>query len=250
VAQHVEGSSARPVRDCEHSRVHHEHGTRLAYVLDRCGCGPCRAANTAAERRRRQTVAYGRPTGLVDSTAARAHVLDLRRQGLSVARIAELAGVGHGALVALVYGRSGRGATRHIRPQTEQRLLEVRFDAWQQPAGRRVAGTGTRRRLQALAASGWSVPALAASGWSGGCRTDAAPGLDGHVGAGRDGPGGGCAVRAAAGLVSAAGLGGRTHDGRAVQAAGGESGLAVVAGLGGPRPGRWGCRGRSGRRRC
>ena len=152
------------VRDCLHVRLRHEHGTRAAYVQDRCGCVPCTAANTEAERRRSTAIAYGTWTGLVDAAAARGHVQSLRAQGLSLKRIAQLSGVGQGTLNALVYGEPARGRRplSQVRPDTERRLLAVRFQASAVLPGRRVDATGTRRRLQALATLGWSVTSLAA----------------------------------------------------------------------------------------
>ena len=41
-------AEAGPQQDCRHPCAHHVHGTRAAYVKDRCRCTPCRAANTAA----------------------------------------------------------------------------------------------------------------------------------------------------------------------------------------------------------
>ena len=58
-----------PVRCCLHVQVRHEHGTRAAYVLDRCRCAPCTAANTVQARRRNIAIAYGTWPGLVDQWA-------------------------------------------------------------------------------------------------------------------------------------------------------------------------------------
>ena len=151
------------VRDCLHVRVRHQHGTRAAYVQDRCGCGPCTAANTEAERRRSTAIAYGTWTGLVDAGTVRTHVQSLRAQGLSLKRIAQLSGVGQGTVNALVYGEPARRRPplTQVRPDTQRRLLAVRFQPAAVPAGRRVDATGTRRRLQALATLGWSVVSLA-----------------------------------------------------------------------------------------
>jgi hypothetical protein len=40
----------RPKRNCAHHGQPHRHGTRVAYVKDRCRCPACTAANTAASR--------------------------------------------------------------------------------------------------------------------------------------------------------------------------------------------------------
>lgn len=152
----------RPVRDCQHTQAHHKHGTRLAYVLDRCRCPACSRANTLDARRRRTAIAYGRWTGLVDAAPARAHLQALRAAGLSLQRIARLSGVGQGTVNALVYGQPARHLPppSQVRAGTERRLLAVDARAVTLPAGHRVPATGTRRRLQALAAIGWSIPAL------------------------------------------------------------------------------------------
>lgn len=50
---------------------------------------------------------------------------------------------------------------RQVRADTEQRLLAVRFAPSAVSAGRRLDATGSRRRLQALATLGWSIPTLA-----------------------------------------------------------------------------------------
>ncbi|MDQ3383539.1 MAG: zonular occludens toxin domain-containing protein [Actinomycetota bacterium] len=153
----------RPVRDCQHVRARHEHGTRLAYVLDRCRCPQCSQANRIEAQRRSTAIAYGTWTGLVDAAPVRAHVQQLRAAGVSLQRLSVLSGVGYGALSALVYGDPSRGQppSRQVRSDTRGRLLAVRADTPALPAGRRVPAVGTRRRLQALAAVGWSLPVLA-----------------------------------------------------------------------------------------
>ena len=40
----------RLTRKCSHPQARHRHGTRTAYVKDRCRCTDCTAANTAASR--------------------------------------------------------------------------------------------------------------------------------------------------------------------------------------------------------
>lgn len=163
MADRLPPKTARPVRDCQHTQVQHEHGTRAAYVLDRCGCSPCTQANTAGERRRTTGILYGAPGGLIDAEPARRHVKELREAGLSLVRIAALSGVGQGTVNALVYGVPVRQQPppAHVRSDTARRLLAVQFDPNQVAAGRRIDATGTHRRLQALATLGWSIPALA-----------------------------------------------------------------------------------------
>lgn len=151
-------------RGCEHPGHPHQHGDRKAYMMDRCRCTPCRAANTAYQNRRARAQAYGRPTtDLVDAAPARAHVLELMKAGMGWKVVAARAGVAQGVVSALLYGKTGRAAApKRIRPATAQALLAV---ATPGPAdlspGRVIDGTGTRRRLQALVALGWTQTALA-----------------------------------------------------------------------------------------
>jgi hypothetical protein len=153
----------RLLRDCAHQRSHHEHGTRTAYVLDRCRCGSCTAANRFEAQKRRKAIAYGRWDGLVPAHVARRHVKELRTLGFSLQRIATLSGVGYGTVSRLTYGNpSGRQPpTGRIRHDTEQRLLNLRPEAGSTSPGGRVEATGSRRRLQALVAAGWPLPILA-----------------------------------------------------------------------------------------
>lgn len=123
-------------RKCEHRRTQHKHDTRAAYVLDRCRCILCTAANTAAGRERAKAIAYGRWNPYVDAAPARAHVCALVAGGLTLRRIAVLSHVGYGALSKLLYGSPSRGRppSQRIRPDTEQKLLALAI-----PAGSAIA---------------------------------------------------------------------------------------------------------------
>ena len=110
MTRRLDAKPETPVRCCLHVQVQHEHGTRAAYVLDRCRCTPCTAANTAQARRRSTAIAYGTWPGLVDAERARTHLRALRAAGLSLQRIAELSGIGQGTVNALVYGAPSRQA--------------------------------------------------------------------------------------------------------------------------------------------
>ncbi|MGA4964460.1 hypothetical protein [Streptomyces pseudogriseolus] len=140
-----------------------EHGTRAKYVVDKCRCEPCKAANRAAENHRYRQQAYGRWQPYVDAEPARAHVRMLMDYGLGWKRIAEMAGVGRGTVEKLLYGARHRGVepSKGIRPETARKLLAVK------PQGERLGSavttdaTGTARRLQALVAMGWPQKHLA-----------------------------------------------------------------------------------------
>jgi len=160
-----QGQNDRPVRDCQHSTVHHEHGTPDGYAQDRCRCPACTRANTVHKQQRRVAIAHGTYDGLVDAGAVREHLQRLRDAGHGIPRIAHLARVGRGTVNALVYGEPSRGLSPsgQVLADTAQRLFAVDPVTAPLAGGSRVPATGPRRRLQALACTGWSTPALAAN---------------------------------------------------------------------------------------
>ena len=146
-----------PIRDCQHRGQPHLHGTRTAYVKDQCRCTECRAANSAASKaayrrtrprtlgavRRRGTgqsahrdPARGRHRRRPDRPAGR-HLLQPRPRTRPP--------------------RTNRPATDPaIRPETAQRLLAIAVTDANRASRSHVDATGTRRRLQALVAIGWT----------------------------------------------------------------------------------------------
>jgi len=157
------GHSDRPVRDCQHFTVHHEHGSQAGYTQDGCRCTWCTNANTVAKRQHRIALAYGTGGGLVDAAPVRKHLEALRAAGFSLQRIVQAAGVAQGAVNALFYGAPARNRppSGQVRTQTAQRLLACDAATTALPDGSRLIAAGTRRRLQALGCAGWSTPALA-----------------------------------------------------------------------------------------
>lgn len=130
------------------------HGTKTRYGYG-CRCDACRAANIAAMRawrQRRARIQWGaEPPALVDAEPVRAHVLQLMAAGVGWERIADLSGVSKGSVNALLY-RTPR--TRRVRPDTAEKILALRA-ADCVADGAYVDPSGTRRRIQALAAAGW-----------------------------------------------------------------------------------------------
>jgi len=160
----------RTPQPCLHKQARHQHGTRLAYALDRCRCLPCSAANSEYENRRHRLQGYGRPTTTwVDAAPVRAHVHEVLAAGVGWKRVARVAGVHASAVSRLLYGRrreDGRiePPTKRMKPDVARALLAVPVPTVTQlPGGVIVDGTGTRRRLQALAVVGWSVDRIAAA---------------------------------------------------------------------------------------
>lgn len=167
-ATHARGAARRAAVDrtpkvCRHTRVHHEHGTYVAYTLDGCRCEPCAAAAKAYEDQRVRAHAYGRWDHLVDAGPAREHVARLREAGMGLRTIAGAAGVSHGALTKLVYGTTGRPPSARVSKANHQAILAVPIPtAFDVADAATVDGTGTRRRIESLIALGWSVNRLCA----------------------------------------------------------------------------------------
>lgn len=115
-----------------------QHGTATQYRRG-CRCGPCRYGQADARRR-------SRPHG--DPEVVRAHVRMLSAAGIGYRRTAELAGVTMRTVFRIVYNGTRPTA------ETVDKILAVQPTA--PPAQRWIPALGTRRRLQALRAIGWS----------------------------------------------------------------------------------------------
>ena len=152
-----------PIRDCQHRGRPHLHGTRTAYVKDQCRCTECRAANSAASKAAYRDRVLGRWAPFVDAAPVRAHIATLREVGVGVDQIALLAGISSSHVRELVHHqRTGRRPIQRVRPDTAQRVLAVAVTDANRAPRSHVDATGTRRRLQALVAIGWTQQALAA----------------------------------------------------------------------------------------
>lgn len=155
----------RTPQPCHHKQVRHQHGTYACYVQDACRCTPCARANADYEQQRTRRNAYGR-SNLTDAAPVRAHVEQLGEAGIGLKTLAARSGVSHGALWKLMYGKTRPDGTRtpsqRIRKDTAAAILAVKPDLDTLADGARIDGTGTRRRIQALMACGWSVPRIVA----------------------------------------------------------------------------------------
>jgi len=150
-------------RGCRHARVRHEHGTRAAYVSDRCRCAACREANRVVAGQRRRAIAYGGWNPYVAADEAREHVGRLSDVGIGLKQLARLSGVPYSTLSRLMWGHPSHGdpPSERIRPHTSRHILAVPADQSGLADGSLVNATGTRRRLQALVAIGWTRADLA-----------------------------------------------------------------------------------------
>jgi hypothetical protein len=150
------------IRDCRHRGRPHRHGTRTAYVKDQCRCTQCRAANSDASKTAYRDHVLGRSAPFIDASPVRSHIETLRKAGIGVERIARLAGISSSHVRELVpHARTGRRPIQRVRPQTAQRLLAIAVTDANRAARSHVDATGTRRRLEALVAVGWTQQALA-----------------------------------------------------------------------------------------
>lgn len=151
--------SPRVKRDCQCKNARHVHGTRTAYIVDKCRCRECTDASAAEQRQRNRLQAYGRyDSGRVDAEPFREHVSMLTAYGIGLKRIADMAGVSNSTLGKILYG----SPSINVKPRArvEKRVAEAVLAI--KPAldhlGKTVTvdATGTHRRLQALVTIGWS----------------------------------------------------------------------------------------------
>lgn len=142
--------------------------TRSPITCYQSGCSheECRQAMRAYCRDVYRKKAYGTWDPWADWTDAepvRQHVKFLSAADLGLVRLAEISGVTEGALRALMHGdeKEGIAPTKRIRRDRAEAILAVQPTAETLAAGACMDGTGTRRRLQALTAVGWSTGRLA-----------------------------------------------------------------------------------------
>ena len=154
----------RIARECTHGGIH-EHGTRVAYVKDRCRCEDCTTASRVAEQKRRRARLYGIDAGLVDAQPVRDHLAVLSEAGIGYKRAAKLAGVSVTAVQTVLYHHPDRpeaGPAKRVKRETAEKILAVEPSLDILGDGALVPSRGTARRVQALVARGWSQEKIAA----------------------------------------------------------------------------------------
>lgn len=146
------------------SRSSRPHGTLSKFKVENCTCEPCRAADRRYANRRSRLMAYGQWQPYVDADPVRAHVQKLREFGVGWRTLAKIAGVPTGSMSKLIYGDGPRGMapSKRVRPSTAAAILAIEPTMDLLADGAMIDGAGTRRRLQALVAVGWSQNQLAA----------------------------------------------------------------------------------------
>lgn len=146
-----------------------EHGTHACYVWGPgpgrgrgCRCDACRAGHRAAEARRERAKLYGQWRPFVNAEPVRRHVQMLRDAGVGLRTVAARAGLSRSVIQQLTDGKPGRPPTRRMRLETAAAIMAVRPTPATMAPSTVVDATGTRRRLQALVAIGWTQTDLAA----------------------------------------------------------------------------------------
>jgi hypothetical protein len=131
-------------------------------VRDRCRCRPCTLANTAESSRAHRERTFGRWQPYVDAGPVRAHLQALRDVAIGIDQIAKLSGLSRSYLCGLIYTRrDGRPPYQRVRPGTAHKILALGVEETNRAEYAQVDATGTRRRLQALVAAGFTHKSLA-----------------------------------------------------------------------------------------
>ena len=133
----------------------HRHGEARTEGTHACPCQPCRSARYSRDQRRQH--AHHRGVAVpqyVPANDVRAHIAMLAETGATLGAIATAAGVHRDTISRLINDQR-----RMVQTQIRLRILAVHTSD--------VDGTGTsigaHRRLQALAAMGWSSAQIAAA---------------------------------------------------------------------------------------
>ncbi|MEU0847676.1 hypothetical protein ABZ387_06875 [Streptomyces flaveolus] len=134
------------------------HRTLTCYTDYGCRRPECVERRRQWHRDLRRRQREGQPA-LVDAEPIRRHLLALREAGISTNAVARTAGIDEWTLRTFLPSPTGKRPRKHrTTPETARKILAV--TAEQAAVGYRD-GTGTRRRIQALVATGWPMRRLA-----------------------------------------------------------------------------------------
>lgn len=139
----------------------------MCYIHHKCRDAACRDAQNARERDRRRERAYGTYTrGHVPAGPVREHLNYLGRCGMGTKAVSAATGISYSTLVGIRWGRRSQ-KTGQLTPAVKVTEAHSRLIRSVQPDLDAIApaayidSRGTVRRLQALAAVGWSLTMLA-----------------------------------------------------------------------------------------
>ena len=135
-----------------HTCEKHQPG-RTCYIAHKCRCDGCRTDATAWTRRWKWRKQHGGSI-MVPTDLIRRHLERLEASGMTLAQIARLSGVDTHTLSRAKYGE-----TKSIMRRNAEAVARIKPGA--EEGDWRVPSLGTTRRLQSLAAIGWSAADLA-----------------------------------------------------------------------------------------
>lgn len=130
-----------------------KHGTLTAYHFEGCRCEICRRVVTRHQKKWRLDRQRGIER-MVDADHIRAHVQQLLDQGMSFRGIALTAGYTSRNALSDALSR------KKVQRKTHDRIMGIKVEADARRFGY-VDSTGACRRVQALAAIGWTTRAIA-----------------------------------------------------------------------------------------
>lgn len=146
-------------RECTHPHLNHQHGTRQAYVMDRCRCDDCRTYRTEDARKQRTRSLHRAwnvaPEWLVDATGTHRRIQALQVLGWSSGTL--------GARLGITYQGFQQFLTvPRVTRETAAKVVALYDELWdQQPPEtckpERIAAAKTRNYARR---QGW-VPPLA-----------------------------------------------------------------------------------------
>lgn len=111
-----------------------EHGLFSTYKAG-CRCEMCREAVAEYERERRKRKARGE-TPWTDAAPIREHLRNLMcshsgiQDGISIKRIARLAGIGEGTIQNIIWGSHGTEPAEKVRKETADKILAIKPDSF------------------------------------------------------------------------------------------------------------------------
>lgn len=146
--------------------VERPHGY-ARYKCDGCRCYTCAFAVSQYRLHVEKEQRKGTWQPFTDAEPVRKHVRKLMAAGIGRRRVAELGQVSGACITKLLYGQRGNGPTKQMRPATAQRLLSIPIAESSKAPSALVNSVGVHRRIQALAAMGWSLTLQAEHiGWA------------------------------------------------------------------------------------
>lgn len=142
---------------CPNPRSPHLHGTRTRYRQCGCRCNLCVTVSKREYKALRYRWSQGKMVK-VSAAAAREHIFELTARGISVSQIAYRSGVRADVLADI-----RDGITKRCYPGTSAAVLAVPailLSPSDDPRGF-VNSVGTKRRIRALMAIGWTSERIA-----------------------------------------------------------------------------------------